>query len=120
MCAPVHEKHADAGNFHRCISVCTGVVAGGFMPGVPSASRRRVLGAAVIGAAAGCACTVLRSAPARAQQKTAKADVGYQEHPNGSAHCELCAYYLPPVGCRLVRGEVSPNGWCGLFQARTG
>ncbi|HKM64517.1 MAG TPA: hypothetical protein VJY39_18690 [Acidisphaera sp.] len=89
------------------------------MPGVPS-SRRRVLGTALIGAAAGCACAVLRSAPAAAQQKTAKADAGYQDHPNGSAHCELCAYYLPPVACRVVRGEVSPNGWCGLFQARAG
>jgi len=90
------------------------------MPGVSSASRRHVLGTALMSAAAGCACAVLRSAPAAAQQKTAKVDAGYQDHPNGSAHCELCTYYVAPVGCRVVRGEVSPNGWCGLFQAKLG
>ena len=79
--------------------------------------RRRVVATALASAAAGCAFAMLRSTPAMAQDKTAKADAGYQDHPNGPAHCELCAYYLPPVACRVVRGEVSPNGWCGFFQA---
>jgi hypothetical protein len=82
--------------------------------------RRRILTTAAIAAATECACTVLLSIPAVAQQKIAKGDAAYRDHPNGPAHCELCAYYLPPVGCRLVRGEVSPNGWCRLFQAKAG
>jgi hypothetical protein len=82
--------------------------------------RRRILATATIAAATECACAVLFSIPAVAQQKIAKGDAGYRDNPNGPAHCELCAYYLPPVGCRLVRGEVSPNGWCRLFQAKTG
>ena len=32
---------------------------------------------------------------------------------------ELCEYYITPVGCKLVRGEVSPNGWCSFFHAGT-
>lgn len=90
------------------------------MTDLPSAHRRRVLATAVLGAAAGCVPAIVRSTPARAQQKTAKAAARYQDHPNGTAHCEACAYFLPPVACRLVRGEVSPNGWCGFFQPRTG
>jgi hypothetical protein len=83
-------------------------------------SRRRILAAAAIAAATECACAVLLSTPAVAQQKIAKGAAGYRDHPNGPAHCELCAYYLAPVACRLVRGEVSPNGWCRLFQAKAG
>ena len=82
--------------------------------------RRRVLATAAIAATTECACALLLSTPAAAQQKIAKADAGYRDHPNGPAHCELCAYYLSPVACRLVRGEVSPNGWCRLFQANAG
>jgi len=89
------------------------------MTDLQSASRRSVLGVAVM-SAAGCVLAFRLASPAAAQQKTAKADARYQDHPNGGAHCELCAYYQPPVACRVVRGEVSPNGWCGFFQAKTG
>jgi hypothetical protein len=42
-----------------------------------------------------------------------------KDHPNGGQLCELCEYYITPVGCKLVRGEVSPNGWCSFFHAGT-
>lgn len=90
------------------------------MADVYPAHRRRLLATAALGAAAGCALAIARPAPALAQQKTAKADASYQDHPNGAAHCEVCTYFQPPLACRLVRGEISPNGWCGFFQARTG
>ena len=82
-----------------------------------SARRRNILATAALGAASCCVMAI--AAPVCAQQKTAKADAAYRDHPNGPAHCEVCAYFQAPVACRLVRGEVSPNGWCSLFQART-
>ena len=77
--------------------------------------RRRI----VTLAASGFGIATLRSRSARAQQKVAKLDARYQEHPNGTQHCALCQYYVTPVACKLVRGEVSPNGWCSFFHAAT-
>ena len=91
------------------------------MLGFPSGRRRRdVLRTAVKIVGAGCALATLRSEQVAAQPKVAKTEVRYRDQPNGQQHCAICAYYLPPVACQLVRGEVSPNGWCGLFQPKTG
>ena len=84
----------------------------------PALLRRQALRIILWSAAAAPVRLLLR--PASAQQKTAKADARYQEHPNGPQHCDACAFYLPPVACRLVRGEVSPNGWCSYFAPKTG
>jgi hypothetical protein len=67
-------------------------------------------------AASGIGLAILQSPRAAAQQKVAKLDARYQEHPNGAQHCALCQYYIAPVACKLVRGEVSPNGWCSFFH----
>ena len=75
--------------------------------------RRRI----VMIAASGIGIVTLQSRSARAQQKVAKLDARYQENPNGTQHCALCQYYVAPVACKRVRGEVSPNGWCTFFQA---
>jgi hypothetical protein len=86
-------------------------------------ARRDILRTAASAMGAGCALVASMSLQAAAQQqrsqKAAKAEVHYQDQPNGKQHCEVCAYYLPPVACRVVRGEVSPNGWCSQFQAKT-
>jgi hypothetical protein len=57
---------------------------------------------------------------AYAQQKTLKAQAGYQPRPNGSQRCGNCANFLPDGGCRVVEGAVSPNGWSRLYQPRRG
>src|ERR1700739_1423101 len=77
--------------------------------------RRQVIKVAVTG----FGLAGVRAERAEAQQKMAKLDARYQDHPNGGQHCELCEYYITPVGCKLVRGEVSPNGWCSFFHAGT-
>lgn len=68
-------------------------------------------------AASGFGLSTLQSRHADAQQKVAKLDARYQDRPMGTQHCALCAYYIAPVACKLVRGEVSPNGWCNFFHA---
>jgi hypothetical protein len=77
--------------------------------------RRQVIKAA----ASGIGLAALQSQRAGAQQKVAKLDARYQDHPNGTQHCALCEFYVSPVSCKLVRGEVSPNGWCSFFHAAT-
>jgi hypothetical protein len=45
-----------------------------------------------------------------------KAEVAYQDHPNGVERCEICAPFLPPDRCRLVVGPVSRQGWCRVYS----
>jgi len=71
-------------------------------------------------AASGIGLAALPLQRASAAQKVAKLDARYQDHPNSTQHCALCEYYVAPVACKLVRGEVSPNGWCSFFHTATG
>jgi hypothetical protein len=90
---------------------------------LPPIPRRDMLRSAVKLAGSGWVLVALKSEQASAQPKPqlklAKNEANYQDHPNGQQRCEACAYYIPPVACRVVRGEVSPNGWCSQFQATT-
>jgi len=55
------------------------------------------------------------SSPGAAKQT--KAEAQYQDDPNGSEHCGACANFVAPDDCRIVRGPVSPDGWCKNFRA---
>lgn len=95
------------------------------MANIPTQIRRRdVLLRAVAATGAGCSLAALGSglpgAQAQVRQKLAKAEAHYQDQPNGQQHCAACVYYVAPVACQVVRGEVSPNGWCDRFQPRAG
>jgi len=65
-------------------------------------------------AAAGVAVT-----PAAAQQKVSQADAKYQDHPKGQQRCDTCANFQPPKVCKLVQSNISRNGWCQLWAAKT-
>jgi hypothetical protein len=30
--------------------------------------------------------------------------------------CAACTFFIPPGSCRVVIGEISPSGWCKLFD----
>jgi hypothetical protein len=62
--------------------------------------------------------------------KPAKADDGkvppsavqYQDKPNGDKRCSKCASFVPGKPgedgtCKIVSGNVSPNGYCIAFSA---
>ena len=57
------------------------------------------------------AVAALQSQQAGAEQKVAKLDARYQDHPNGTQHCTQCEYRVTRVFSKLVRGQASPNGW---------
>ena len=94
------------------------------MPDIRTKIPRRDMLRRLAAATGGCGIVALRSgiAPAQAQSrpKLAKAEAHYQDQPNGQQHCAACAFYIPPAACQMVRGEVSPNGWCDRFQPRAG
>jgi hypothetical protein len=84
-------------------------------PANRSMSRRALLGSTTALAAA---MILAGTATSRAQQKMAKQAAQYQDSPNGDQKCEGCRFFIEGGSCRLVEGEISPNGWCTLFQPK--
>jgi hypothetical protein len=65
--------------------------------------------AAVLGAAA-------RRAAAQPPVKMSRVEVKYQDTPHGGMSCQACSFFRRPACCKVVAGEVSPHGWCRLFD----
>ena len=70
--------------------------------------------------------SVLAAAPlasrlAIAQGGASKSDMHYQDKPNNGQRCADCIQFIPgkdpkgPGACKVVEGEISPNGWCIEF-----
>jgi hypothetical protein len=56
--------------------------------------------------------------PAAAQGKMPKEQAKYQETPQGDKSCDKCRHFIADENaCRLVEGEISPQGWCQLWTA---
>jgi F0F1-type ATP synthase membrane subunit c/vacuolar-type H+-ATPase subunit K len=57
---------------------------------------------------------VLSAVPvaALAQQKLAQSAVQYQTSPKDGQMCSNCVNFIAPNACKLVDGNISPNGWC--------
>jgi hypothetical protein len=48
--------------------------------------------------------------------KLSPAEAEYQTSPKGMFSCAVCTFFIKPRGCKVVTGEISPNGWCKLFD----
>ena len=77
-------------------------------------SRRGVLRGAVVAAGA---VPVLLSGITAAQAKVKQSDVKYQQTPKDGQQCSKCANFEAPKSCKLVDGEINPDGYCQLFKA---
>jgi hypothetical protein len=69
---------------------------------------------AVLAVAAG-----LAAAPARAQEpppRVSQVEAQYRNTPNGMFSCATCTFFIKPRSCKVVTGDVSPKGWCKLFD----
>ncbi len=59
-----------------------------------------------------------------AQAKGSKSQFKYQDKPNGKQKCGECSLFVPGKSvsdsgtCRVVEGEISPNGWCTAFSPK--
>lgn len=85
-------------------------------------SRRTLLkGAAVIGGAA-FASTIAGKALAA---KSSKAEMKYQDKPNGNQQCSDCKFFVPGESpqangtCQVVEGSISPQGWCAAYAKKS-
>ena len=77
-------------------------------------SRRVVLRGAAIAAGA---IPVLLSAINAAYAKVKQEQVHYQLEPKDGQQCSKCTNFEAPSACKLVEGEINPNGYCQLFKA---
>ena len=80
-------------------------------------SRRQILrGATVAGGVAmlGALCTQQAQAGAMSKQAA-----GYQDTPKGDQRCDNCNLFQPPSSCKFVAGDISPQGWCRLWQKKS-
>jgi hypothetical protein len=57
--------------------------------------------------------------PARAEDAPAKVSqlaAAYRGAPNGMFSCAACTFFIRPRSCKVVSGDISPTGWCKLFD----
>ena len=79
-----------------------------------SMSRRALLGTTT----ALAAMLLGGTGTAWAQAKMPKQTAQYQDSPNADQKCQGCRFFIESGSCRLVEGEISPNGWCRLYRAK--
>jgi len=60
----------------------------------------------------------LGAAPAGAQElvRVSQREAQYQNIPKGMLNCAACTFFVRPRGCKVVTGDISPQGWCKLFD----
>ena len=66
-------------------------------------------------AVGGVSTALLLRSRAQASEKMTKAQVEYQDTPNGIYSCATCTLFEAPNSCKVVEGEVSKEGWCKAF-----
>ncbi len=81
--------------------------------------RRSVLRGAVLLATAALAVRVIPTKEALAQAKASKEAMQYQDKPNADKRCSNCRSFLPPNGCAIIEGSVSPSGYCLAWAKKT-
>jgi hypothetical protein len=65
--------------------------------------------------------TLVLGTNAAAAAKLSKATAKYQTEPNGEQRCATCAHFESESNtCKVVEGDISPEGWCTLWLAAAG
>ncbi len=78
-------------------------------------SRREVLRLSAYALGAVGAAGFTNGAKAQVAKKAAQKSVMYQQTPKNGQYCSICQQFLPPSSCKVVDGEINPNGYCILF-----
>lgn len=59
------------------------------------------------------------SAAPPATSKVSQASVQYQTQPKGEQKCSTCVNFIAESNtCKLVDGQISPEGWCSLWTKK--
>jgi hypothetical protein len=62
----------------------------------------------------------MESAAPAAPVKVSQASVQYQTQPKGDQKCANCMHFIAESNtCKLVEGDISPEGWCTLWAKAT-
>lgn len=89
-------------------SSATGSAAGGTSPAGSAATGAAPTSSAAAGSTAG-------AAPA----KMSKTNARYQTQPKDGQKCADCLHFVAESNtCKLVEGEISPDGWCMLWTKK--
>ena len=81
-------------------------------------TTRRIVLRTGLGVAAGAA---LAAGAARAQdEKIAQELVQYQNQPKDGLQCNKCAQWVEPNACKIVAGQISPQGYCVAYAPKEG
>jgi High potential iron-sulfur protein len=48
-------------------------------------------------------------------EKQSKQAAEYQVNPKGIQMCATCTLFVAPRSCKVVEGDISPNGWCKVY-----
>jgi hypothetical protein len=89
------------------------------LSGIDEVSRRSVLQTIWTASAAALVMAPATIRSAVAQGRVPKPQAQYQDHPKDGQHCSLCINFVAPSSCRIVEGEISPDGWCQFFAAKS-
>ena len=54
----------------------------------------------------------------RRASKFFKEVVAYTHQGTKEEHCSICVHYVDPTTCGIVRGRISPGGWCKKFHKK--
>ena len=83
-------------------------------------SRREILKLGAYGLGAIGAMSLASGANAQGQvaKKAAQKAVMYQQTPKDGKQCTGCQHFEAPSACRIVDGEINPNGYCILFAKK--
>jgi hypothetical protein len=76
-------------------------------------SKRRFLRLMLL--AAGGTLRLSRRASATEGDKMSKQQAEYQDTPKGILMCGTCTLFVLPRSCKVVEGDISPNGWCRVY-----
>lgn len=80
-------------------------------------SRRRFLESASTAGLTALTASLALITPAYA--KVAKQAVMYQDSPKGPRKCSGCKFFQSGQStCERVEGQISPNGWCAIWQKK--
>ena len=48
-------------------------------------------------------------------EKLSKKQAEYQDSPKEIQMCATCTLFVAPRSCKVVEGDISPNGWCKAY-----
>lgn len=81
--------------------------------------RRMLLRRAALLAAASPLVSLAVRDSAAAEEKMSQKDAEYRPTPKNGQSCATCQYFIAPAACKLVKGTISPQGWCDFYGSKT-